>query len=140
MEALKLRDQKGLLECVREVHAQRDVAQLPATLLAALDRIVPSTYSAYQEIDLRDASSELVIQRPELVSLEEYERFQIHVRRDHPLPAHYTRFPRSGACRLSDFISRSRFHETGAYPSLLKSPAARAAPNVSPVLSASRPS
>jgi DNA-binding CsgD family transcriptional regulator len=115
VEALKLHDQRGLLDCLRELHGQCDAERFPAAVLAALDRVIPSGSAIFQEVDLRDFRASITVQRPNLlVTTWEWESHRRHMR-DHPLPAHYARHPRSGACRLSDFVSRRRFHDTGLY-------------------------
>ena len=116
MEALTVRDQRGLLDCLREIHAERDAERFPMVLLASLARVIPSTYSVFQEIDLPDVSLGRVVQWPgELVQPWETGYFEAHVRRDHPVPSHYARSPRSGARRLSDFLTQRQYHRTGLY-------------------------
>jgi DNA-binding CsgD family transcriptional regulator/GAF domain-containing protein len=116
VEALTSCEQRKLLECIREIHAQREAERFPHTLLVALARVIPSTFSVFQEIDLRDSSAGLTVQWPtELVRPGDFARIIPHVQRDHPLRGHYARLPRSGACRLSDFLPRRRLHHTGLY-------------------------
>ncbi len=114
MEAFTLRDQRALLEFFREIHAERDLAKMPGALLDAIDRVVPSEYSGFHEIDARNVGLGITAQKPNLVSPKDTPRF-VHYLPEHPLFPIYARSPGTAPLKISDIVTQRQFRRTGLY-------------------------
>jgi DNA-binding CsgD family transcriptional regulator len=109
------RDRQALLEALRDIYAPRSLERFAAAALAAVGRVVDYEFGALHQIDVRRPAIETTVQHPEnLVAPRDIPRF-VHHLRDHPLLAHYARFPATGSRKISDCLTQREFHRTGLY-------------------------
>jgi DNA-binding CsgD family transcriptional regulator len=101
-------------EFLRELYAQTDAAQLPATLLAGLTRLIPCEHLAYNEVNGQTNQLKLVLQ-PFIPRVFELAPVIETLLPQHPLLNYYRQAPDRRACQFSDFLSLRQFRRTGIY-------------------------
>ncbi len=112
-------DLSAVLDCVREIHAAAaDFVTLPMAMLRVTAALVPSTLSAFTQVDpvLGESSGFLLPPEPWTVEWVS-SRFQAHIA-DHPVVAYAQRTRDGQAKAISDFLTARQFHATGLYREL----------------------
>jgi DNA-binding CsgD family transcriptional regulator len=114
MARLTQRDVSGLLQCIGELYALRDVESFGEQALALSRKLVPSAYGTYSAVNTRTKRGWYTTSPVGLdfgIRPEEMETFMDL----HPLITHY-RDTRDGSARkISDFMSRAHYHESALY-------------------------
>jgi DNA-binding CsgD family transcriptional regulator len=101
-------------EFLRELYAQTDVDQLPATLLAGLARLIPCEHLAFNEVNGQTNELKLVLQ-PFVRRIFELAPVIEPLLPHHPLLAYYREVPDRRAYQFSDFLSARQFRQTDIY-------------------------
>ena len=115
MLRLRQRDLRSLLEFLRQTYAAQSLDSFRKNLLTAIQDLVPSEITAYNEVNLRTQHNEVVYDRPEAMTLPEGERIFDRYIPQHPL-INYSKDKRGhGAVKISDFLTASQFHALGLY-------------------------
>lgn len=106
-----------LLDCIRELHAFRDVSVLVKWLLdSALPKLVSSDWFAYNEVDLLNPANTLAILKPEPITpfLPLFGRFR-ELAHQNPLISRQLTVTNFPVHKISDFISQDAFHQLELY-------------------------
>jgi DNA-binding CsgD family transcriptional regulator len=117
MDQLRQSDQKRLLEFVRDCYAIRDPESLesfPGKLVTALSRLIPSLHTSYAEVCPEKGEFHHVASAPE-ISTPEVSRLLTQHMSDHLPLVYYMQTGDKAVPRISDFASRSRFHDSALY-------------------------
>jgi DNA-binding CsgD family transcriptional regulator len=117
MERLRQRDLRALLECIGEVHAHPDLDSFVQRMLALVPKVVSASYLAYNEFNQRLNRFNYAFDVPD-ISLGPIDGAWKILRREQPLILHYERTGDGTAHKLSDFMSRRRYHESVLYREL----------------------
>ena len=114
MASLTQRDVSNLLDCIGELYSLRDVDSFGERALALSRKLVPSAYGTYSAVNPRTkrgwyttspAGLDLGIRQEEMKKFVDL----------HPLITHYQQTRDGSARKISDFMSRTRYHESALY-------------------------
>ena len=117
MEPLSEPDYLELLDCIGQLHAFRELAELRNWLLDfALPRLVPSDWISYNEVDLVTPENTLAILKPETDHIFEqlFPRFR-EVIHEHPLITRQMQATTFPVHKISDFIAQDDYHKLSLY-------------------------
>jgi DNA-binding CsgD family transcriptional regulator len=106
------RDLAAVLAVLDDVTNCQDLAAFRLATLKQLRRIVPCEVAGYNEVNLADGTTSVVLepQRYDDSRLDQFQRFQ----HEHPvIRAHQS--GEVGAAAISDFLSESEYHRLGLY-------------------------
>jgi len=111
------KDYELLLDCIRELHAFRDLGSVRMWLLdTALPRLIPSDWLSYNEVDLLHPEKTLAILKPELdVSLQPLLQRFSEVAHQHPLIIGQLQTDDFPVHKISDFLTQEDFHKLELY-------------------------
>ncbi len=119
MEHLSLRDLRSLLEFLRQCYALQDREGFVAHLLTGTPKLVPSDITSFNEMDAASAKSENWMTPAEALTSERakiWERFM----HQQPILAHHLATGDGQASKVSDFLTKPRFHDLGLYQDLYR--------------------
>lgn len=113
MERLRLRDVRRLLALLQDIYAEHDLDGLVGSVLRNLPRLIPCDNAVYNEANLQ--RGRVVWREDPAISPALPNARQIFERHmsEHPLVAHAEWD--GSAVRMSDFLTRPRFHDLGLY-------------------------
>jgi DNA-binding CsgD family transcriptional regulator len=114
MERLRQRDLGALLNFLHLLYDFRDLDAFQADVCSALSGLVPVDITSYNEINRRQGRSRNVVEPPGLNTPERRAIWDRHLH-EHPVVAHYQRTNDPRCLKISDFLSRRRFHRLGLY-------------------------
>ena len=114
MERLRSKDARLLLDAAWELHAHRDLRTLPELLLHLVPRLVRSEITGYNELNPGAGRFVALANPAELDMMKLGPRMLPYVG-EHPLIRHAEETGDSTPLRISDFLPRQRFRETGLY-------------------------
>lgn len=114
MARLTFRDLSRLLAFANDCYALRDLDAFARHAVAAVPRLIPCDITSYNEVNVvRGTNRQLWNTGPPL-PLDLCRVFDAHMS-EHPLIAHAARTSESRTLKISDFLSRARFHGLGLY-------------------------
>ena len=117
MDQLRQSDQKRLLDFVSDCYAIRDFGPLtdfPAKLVKALLRLIPSIHATYNEVCIKTSESYNTESTAENLAPNVSKLLGQHMN-EHASLVYYMQTGDGRATRISDFLSRRQFHDTGLY-------------------------
>lgn len=114
MERLRGRDLRALLDMLRETYALRDLDGFVEHLLSALPKIVGSEITSYHEMLPEKTKSENWVNPAEINTPARDQAWE-RVMHQHPVLAHQVRAGDGRAFKISDFLTRPRFHDLALY-------------------------
>jgi DNA-binding CsgD family transcriptional regulator len=113
--SLTTNDISNVLEFLRDLYAIDDVRLFPCKVITSLSKIVPSDIITYNDINLAEQRHAIVVDPPEALAFpDSHQIFDQHLD-EHPLIGHYARTADSRALKISDFLTRRMFHNTGLH-------------------------
>src|ERR1700722_6460441 len=92
-----------LVDALNELHALGPAAQLPARVLAIVERVIGADSLSYNEVDMVTASNRVVARPQESATEASFEAFDTHLS-EHPVIAHYAATGDASARTISDFL------------------------------------
>jgi DNA-binding CsgD family transcriptional regulator len=107
-------DHVAVLACIHDLHACRSLADFPRQSLAALARIVPSTLSAFNEVNLRRGRIVSILDR-EVANVNAMIAAWERHRTQHPLVQYVEETGDGQAMKVSDFLSEEEYHALDLY-------------------------
>jgi DNA-binding CsgD family transcriptional regulator len=119
MAQLRHRDVRGMLACLGEIHAHHDLDTFGRRVLALVLKVVPASYAAYNEFNVRRNRGAHILD-PADVNLGPVDQAWDLLLREQPLIHHYQRTGDGTARKLSDFMTRRRYHESALYRELFR--------------------
>ena len=114
MARLRQQDFRSLLECIGEMHAHHDLDSFGRRVLALVPKLVSASYSSYNEFNLRLHRGAHILDSPD-VNLGPPGQTWDLLLREQPLILHYQRTGDGTAHKISDFMTRRRYHDTALY-------------------------
>jgi DNA-binding CsgD family transcriptional regulator len=114
MARLPRRHLQTVLECIAQLYSEHDLERFPRHVLRVVRGAAPVDFAVYDELDLRRRRHRWVSDPVELdlgATREAHAAFF----REHPFVRHLGRAGDLPPSRLSDFLSRRRYHETALY-------------------------
>ena len=115
MERLTQRDFRAVLEFLLRSYAVCDFPRFSAHVVSTLPLVVPSDITTYNEVHPRKNRVTMVTDPPGALDFPDSLRiFERHMG-DHPLIARHQRTGDGRAFKISDFLTRSRFHRLALY-------------------------
>jgi DNA-binding CsgD family transcriptional regulator len=114
-EPLSQTDFEEILGCIEEIYACRSLEDFPRELLVALNKLIPSEVTGYNEVNLRRNRTIMVLepsQGPEYMKWQK--GFQDHIA-EHPLVTYMNTSHDGQALMISDFLSAEEFHRLNLY-------------------------
>jgi DNA-binding CsgD family transcriptional regulator len=103
-----------LLDCIQKLYRCRSIAAFPEHALAAIAPVVPSTLSAFNEVNLPRNRIVWIVDRPLANEAHIRERWEHHGA-EHPLVRYVTATGDGQAIKVSDFLSARSWHEHPIY-------------------------
>jgi DNA-binding CsgD family transcriptional regulator len=103
-----------VLSCIQALYGCRSLAAFPEHALRALAALVPSTLSAFNEVNLRRGRTHMIMDRPidhpdRIVA--DWERY----RDQHPLVRYVEETGDGQAVKISDFLGEMEYHRLDIY-------------------------
>lgn len=115
MARVALPDLSRLLDFLGNCYGVRDLDSFGCQVVAAMPRLVPADITVYNELDPRGQMLRWVWNPDTDVPTPDLDRaFDEHMG-EHPLIAAETRYRDGRPRKISDFLTRSRFHDLGLY-------------------------
>jgi DNA-binding CsgD family transcriptional regulator len=117
MSLLSQNEYELFLNCIRELHAFRDLNALRSWLLdTALPQLIPSDWLSYNEVDLLNPANTLAILKPESSTIFQqlFPRFR-EVVHQHPLINRQLASADFPVHKISDFLSQESYHRLELY-------------------------
>ena len=114
MARLNHRDQIALINCIGKLYSHHDLEGFTSHVLATVSKVITADHSSYNELNLRRKRL-VVLTNPLGLDLDMSKEAQTHIFRDHPLVHHLQQNGEVPALRISDFLTRRLYHETGLY-------------------------
>ncbi len=114
MERLGQRDLRALLDFVGDLYALRTLDEYAAHVVRALPRLVPSAITTYNEVNPRRQRCRWLGNPPDWSFPGSDTVFEAHIG-EHPLIRYHARVPSGPTLKISDLLSRARFHRLGLY-------------------------
>jgi DNA-binding CsgD family transcriptional regulator len=117
MDQLRQSDTKRLLDFVSDCYAIRESeppTDFPRKLVKALLRLIPSIHATYNEVCTEKFESYNTESTAESFVPDVSKLLGQHMN-EHPSLAYYMQTGDGRATRISDFLSRRQFHDTGLY-------------------------
>jgi DNA-binding CsgD family transcriptional regulator len=119
MESLRTRDWLRLLDVVGEIRSSRDPEEFRSTILASLPRLIPCEINGYNEVDTRTRTDRYWLSPADAADFpDSVAIFNQHIG-EHPLISYHagagSRSRAAAVVRISDLLSRRRFHRLGLY-------------------------
>ncbi len=106
-----------VLACIRALYECRSLDAFPHHALRALAQLVPSTLSAFNEVNLPRRRALMIIDRP----LDRLDRLRSEFERyshQHPLVRYVSETGDGQAIKISDFLSAAEYHRLDIYRTL----------------------
>jgi DNA-binding CsgD family transcriptional regulator len=122
MSPLSPNEYELFLDCVRELHAFRDLPSLRMWLLdTALPKLIPSDWLSYNEVDLVHPASTLAILKPDSNTVFQrlFPRFK-EVIHQHPLILRQQASADFAVHKISDFLSQEAYHRLDLYQDIYR--------------------
>ena len=115
MESLREHDVSALLDFLRTLYALRDLRRFRCHLISAVPKLVRSEITTYNEVNCESRQNATVSDPPDALDFPDSHRiFNQHIP-EHPLIGHYARSGDPRVLKMSDFLSRRKFHGGGLY-------------------------
>jgi len=115
MESLREHDVSALLDFLRMLYALRDLRTFCSHVISAVPKLVGSDITTYNEVNCESQQNATVSDPPHALDFPDSHRiFNQHIP-EHPLIGHYARSGDPRVLKMSDFLTRSKFHSVGLY-------------------------
>jgi DNA-binding CsgD family transcriptional regulator len=114
MPCLTSRQLRALLNCIGEIYACQDLDGFAAKVMRVGRSAVPADFAVYDEIQLRRHRHTWLTDPPDL-DLSAAPEAHKYLFEEHPFVLHLQRTGDVPPRRLSDFLSRRKYRETGLY-------------------------
>lgn len=114
MERLAAREVRGLLNALRRIYEIRSLDVFPAQVVSVVPHLVRAKITSYNEVDPGRNRVAWVWNPGHALHPEGKAIFQRHAR-EHPLIAWYQRTRDGRALKISDFLTRTKFHRLALY-------------------------
>lgn len=114
MGPLTSRDFARVLDVLRDCYALRSLDEFPQYVIRRLSRLVPADIVTYNEVNPR-ARRSTWIWFPDTSVPDSLKQAFDHHMRQHPLITYHARRADGRTLKISDFLSRHRFHDLGLY-------------------------
>jgi DNA-binding CsgD family transcriptional regulator len=114
MERATQHDFQCLLDCVAEVYAHHDPESFGQRVLGLVHNVVPASYAVYNEFNVRRHRGAHFVDSPGVNLGSPVSTWDLLLR-EQPLIHHYQRTGDGTARKISDFLTRRRYHETALY-------------------------
>jgi DNA-binding CsgD family transcriptional regulator len=122
MDHLRQSDQERLLDFARDcytIHDAEPLTDFPAKLLKSLLRLIPSIHATYNEVCTETFESYNTKSTAESFALD-VSKLLGQDMSGHPSLVYYMQNGDGRATRISDFLSRRQFHDTGLYSDIYR--------------------
>ncbi len=110
---------RRLLCCITSIHAHGDLDDFPARTLRAIMELLSADCAGYNEISLRPQKLLRSAFLGDTYTSGQLQAFERHIH-EHPLIDYTYRHPGCRALRISDFLTRKKFHDIGLYNEFFK--------------------
>jgi len=107
----------GLIDALGELHALGPAEQLPARVLAIVERVVGGESLSYNEVDIAGGANRVLATPAELATEASMDAFAAHMH-EHPVIAHCAATGDTSAHLISDFLRRRELRRLGLYADL----------------------
>jgi len=115
MESLGEHDVSALLDFLRTLYALRDLRSFRSHVISAVPKLVRSEITTYNEVNCAKRQNATVSDPPDALDFPDSHRiFNQHIP-EHPLIGHYARSGDPRVLKMSDFLTRGKFHGVGLY-------------------------
>ena len=115
MESLREHDVGALLDFLRTLYTLRDLRSFRSHVISAVPKLVRSEITTYNEVNCAKRQNATVSDPPDALDFPDSHRiFNQHIP-EHPLIGHYARSGEPRVLKMSDFLTRRRFHSVGLY-------------------------
>jgi DNA-binding CsgD family transcriptional regulator len=115
MESLREHDVFALLDFLRTLYALRDLRSFRSHVISAVPKLVRSEITTYNEVNCAKRQNATVSDPPDALDFPDSHRiFNQHIP-EHPLIGHYARSGDPRVLKMSDFMTRRKFHSVGLY-------------------------
>src|SRR6266851_9462655 len=115
MESLREHDVSALLDFLRTLYALRDLRTFCSHVISAVPKLVGSDITTYNEVNCESQQNATVSDPPHALDFPDSHRiFNQHIP-EHPLIGHYARRGDPRVLKMSDFLTRRKFHSVGLY-------------------------
>jgi len=115
MESLREHDVGALLDFLRTLYTLRDLRSFRSHVISAVPKLVRSEITTYNEVNCAKRQNATVSDPPDALDFPDSHRiFNQHIP-EHPLIGHYARSGDPRVLKISDFLTRRKFHNVGLY-------------------------
>jgi DNA-binding CsgD family transcriptional regulator len=115
MESLREHDVSALLDFLRTLYALRDLRSFRSHVISAVPKLVRSEITTYNEVNCAKRQNATVSDPRDALDFPDSHRiFNQHIA-EHPLIGHYARSGDPRVVKMSDFLTRGKFHSVGLY-------------------------
>jgi len=120
MESLREHDVGALLDFLRTLYTLRDLRSFRSHVISAVPKLVRSEITTYNEVNCAKRQNATVSDPPDALDFPDSHRiFNQHIP-EHPLIGHYARSGDARVLKMSDFLTRRKFHSVGLYTDFYK--------------------
>ena len=117
MERLRQEDFRNVLGCIGEIYAHHDLDSFGLRALELVPKVVPASYGVYNELNARRRRGMHISNPLNAGPAATRENWDL-LFREQPLIHHYQTTSDGSARKLSDFMTRRRYHESALYREL----------------------
>jgi DNA-binding CsgD family transcriptional regulator len=114
MQPLAERDLTSVLAFLKANYATRDLASYRSQVISTLPKLIPADVAAYNEVDTHQQLTDSRFEPRGSVGADSVRVFNRYAH-EHPVISHIARTGDSRVLKISDFLSRARFHRLGLY-------------------------
>jgi DNA-binding CsgD family transcriptional regulator len=114
MQKISQRDLMSTLEFLSTNYESRHLASYRSHVISALPKLIHADVTAYNEVDSHQQLTDSLYEPRGSVSDDSIKVFN-HYAHEHPVISHIARTRDARVLKISDFLSRARFHRLGLY-------------------------